>query len=123
MGENLIYYFLVKFADPAIIPDIHTVMFYNLFETAGGAYHHEDFAEHRAYLQGADVRGREGLVRAGDRVLGRVRQLGAAVLPALRPQPLARPRRDPQAPRARAARSISTSCSRPAGSGATGCTT
>jgi hypothetical protein len=50
MGENLIYYFLVKFADPGIIPWIHTVMFYNLFEDAGGAYQHDDFSEHRAYL-------------------------------------------------------------------------
>ncbi len=50
MGQDLIYYFLVKFADPAIVPDIHTVMFYNLYEDAGGAYHHDDFSEHRAYL-------------------------------------------------------------------------
>ncbi|MBA3456534.1 MAG: hypothetical protein H0T42_25825 [Deltaproteobacteria bacterium] len=51
MGENLIYYFLAKFADPRIITDIHTVMFYNLFEDAGGAYHHDNFNEHRALLQ------------------------------------------------------------------------
>jgi hypothetical protein len=50
MGMNLIYYFLVKFADPTIVPDIHTVMFYNLYEDAGGAYHHDNFDEHRAYL-------------------------------------------------------------------------
>jgi hypothetical protein len=50
MGEDLIYYFLVKFADPRIVPDIHTVMFYDLYEDAGGAYHHDDFSEHRAYL-------------------------------------------------------------------------
>ena len=50
MGQDLIYYFLVKFADPSIVPDIHTVMYYDLFESAGGAYHHEDFSEHRAYL-------------------------------------------------------------------------
>lgn len=49
-GEELLYYFLVKFANPDIIPDIHTVMFYNLFEPAGGAYHHEDFSEHRQFL-------------------------------------------------------------------------
>jgi hypothetical protein len=49
-GEDLIYYFLVKFCDPAIIPEIHTVMFYDLYENAGGAYDHEDFSEHRAYL-------------------------------------------------------------------------
>jgi hypothetical protein len=50
MGEDLIYYFLVKFADPSIIPDVHTVMFYDLYEDGGGAYHHDDFAEHRAYI-------------------------------------------------------------------------
>jgi len=51
MGETMIYYFLAQFADPAIIPDVHTVMFYNLFEDAGGAYHHDSFADHRALLQ------------------------------------------------------------------------
>nr|MBA3540779.1 hypothetical protein [Deltaproteobacteria bacterium] len=51
MGEDLIYYFLVKFASPAIIPDIHTVMYYNLFEDAGGAYHHANFTEHLDYLE------------------------------------------------------------------------
>jgi hypothetical protein len=51
MGEDLPYYFLVKYADPAIVPNIHTVMYYNLFEDAGGAYGHADFGEHRAYLQ------------------------------------------------------------------------
>ncbi len=50
MGEDLIYYFLVKFADPAIIPDVHTVMFYDLYEPTGGAYHHEDFSAHREFL-------------------------------------------------------------------------
>jgi len=51
MGEELIYYFLVKFADAAIIPNVHTVMFYNLFEDAGGAYHHDSFLDHRLFLQ------------------------------------------------------------------------
>ncbi len=51
MGENLIYYFLVKFADAAIIPDVHTTFYFNLFEPAGGAYQHPDFSEHRQYLQ------------------------------------------------------------------------
>ncbi len=51
MGENLIYYFLAKFADSRIITDIHTVMFYNLFEDAGGAYHHDNFVDHRQLLQ------------------------------------------------------------------------
>jgi len=50
MGEDLIYYFLVKFADPSIIPDIHTVMFYDLYEPTGGAYKHEDFSAHREFL-------------------------------------------------------------------------
>ncbi len=49
-GQNVIYYFLVQWADPRIVPYIHTVMYYNLFESAGGAYHHEDFSEHREYL-------------------------------------------------------------------------
>jgi hypothetical protein len=49
-GQNVIYYFLVQWADPRIVPYIHTVMYYNLFEDAGGAYHHEDFSEHRDYL-------------------------------------------------------------------------
>lgn len=51
MGQDLIYYFLVQFADPSIVPDIHTVMYYDLFEDAGGAYQHQDFSEHRAYLE------------------------------------------------------------------------
>ena len=49
-GEDQIYYFLVRYADPAIVPYIHTVMYYTLFDDAGGAYHHEDFSEHRHYL-------------------------------------------------------------------------
>ncbi|MEZ4401831.1 MAG: hypothetical protein R3B06_17515 [Kofleriaceae bacterium] len=50
MGEDLIYYFLVKFADPRIVPQVHSVMYYNLFEDAGGAYHHDQFDEHRQFL-------------------------------------------------------------------------
>ena len=50
MGENQIYYFLVRYASEKIIPWIHTVMYYNLFEDAGGAYNHEDFSDHRDYL-------------------------------------------------------------------------
>lgn len=50
MNEEMIYYFLVKFANPAIVPQVHTVMYYNLFEDAGGAYHHDEFDEHRAFL-------------------------------------------------------------------------
>jgi hypothetical protein len=58
MGEDLLYYFLIKFADPGIIHDVHTTMFYNLFETTSGAYHHNDFSEHRAYLFDQQCRGR-----------------------------------------------------------------
>lgn len=49
-GQNLQYYFLVQFADPSIVPWVHTVMFYDLFEGADGAYHHDEFDEHRAFL-------------------------------------------------------------------------
>ncbi len=49
-GEEMIYYFLAQFADPDIVPWVHTVMLYNLFEDAGGAYHHENFDEHRDFL-------------------------------------------------------------------------
>ena len=51
MGEDLLYYFLVKYAHPSIIPDIHTVMFYNLFEPAHGAYQHTDFSQHLAFIK------------------------------------------------------------------------
>ncbi len=60
MGEDLIYYFLVKFTDPSIIADIHTVMFYNLFESAGGAYQSENFFEHRDYLRERMCAGQRG---------------------------------------------------------------
>jgi hypothetical protein len=51
MGMNIIFYFLVKYADPTIVPDIHTVMYYDLFEDAGGAYQSPDFSQHRQYLE------------------------------------------------------------------------
>lgn len=51
MGETLLYYFLVKFANPAIVPWVHTTMYYNLFEDAGGAYLHDRFDEHRDFLE------------------------------------------------------------------------
>ncbi|MGE0400687.1 MAG: hypothetical protein AB7T06_28510 [Kofleriaceae bacterium] len=51
MGENIIFYFLVKFATENLIPDIHTTMYYDMFEDAGGAYHHDQFDEHLAYLR------------------------------------------------------------------------
>ncbi len=60
MGEEMIYYFLAQFADDAIIPDVHTVMFYNLFEDANGAYQHETFGEHRAFLQERMCAGKRG---------------------------------------------------------------
>jgi hypothetical protein len=50
MGETLLYYFLVKYADPSIIHDVHSVMFYTLFDTASGAYHADNFFKHRDYL-------------------------------------------------------------------------
>ncbi len=49
-NEPLLYYFLVKFADERIVPLVHTVMFYNLTDSAGGAYAHDDFSEHREFL-------------------------------------------------------------------------
>ncbi len=49
-NQNLQYYFLVQYADPAIVPWVHTVMFYDLFEGADGAYLHDEFDEHRAFL-------------------------------------------------------------------------
>ena len=50
MNRDLIYYFLVQYADPTITPDIHTVMYYNLYDDAGGAYQHDMFDEHKQYL-------------------------------------------------------------------------
>ena len=99
MGEDLLYYFLVKFAHPAIIPDVHTVMFYNLFEPAHGAYQHTDFAEHLDSSASARVRARRSAT-SRDRVLGRVRQLIPQDFP-LYAKPLARSR---AAPRARSVR-------------------
>ncbi|MBW2255191.1 MAG: hypothetical protein JRI25_11405 [Deltaproteobacteria bacterium] len=48
--EEMIFYFLAQFADPSIVPWVHTVMYFDLFEPAHGAYHHEEFDEHRAFL-------------------------------------------------------------------------
>ena len=50
MGMDILYYFLVKYANPAIVPWIHSVMYYDLFEDTGGAYQHDDFSQHRQYL-------------------------------------------------------------------------
>ena len=49
-GERMLYYFLVQFADPSIVPWVHTVMFYGLYNDAGGAYFHDDFSDHREFL-------------------------------------------------------------------------
>lgn len=50
-GETMVYYLLAQYADPEITPWVHTVMFYNLYEDPGGAYHHQDFDQHRALLE------------------------------------------------------------------------
>ncbi|HEY5944091.1 MAG TPA: hypothetical protein VIV40_01305 [Kofleriaceae bacterium] len=50
MGRDLLYYFLIQYVDPSVIPDIHTVMYFNLYDDAGGAYQHDTFSEHRQYL-------------------------------------------------------------------------
>ena len=49
-GQSMIYYFLAQFAHPDIVPWVHTVMYYNLFEPANGAYHHDDFQAHQSFL-------------------------------------------------------------------------
>jgi hypothetical protein len=49
-GREIPYYFLATYV-PGIIPWIHTVMYYNLFDPAGGAYEQEDFSEHRELLR------------------------------------------------------------------------
>lgn len=49
-GKTQLYYFLVQYAKAPIRPWVHTVMFYDLFEDAGGAYNHAEFTEHRQFL-------------------------------------------------------------------------
>ena len=49
-NQEMIYYFLAAYANPEIVPWVHTVMYYNLFEATNGAYHHNDFTEHREFL-------------------------------------------------------------------------
>ena len=49
-GKSQLYYFLVRYANAAIVPWVHTVMYYTLFDDAGGAYGHAEFDEHRAFL-------------------------------------------------------------------------
>jgi hypothetical protein len=50
-GREQLYYFLVRYVNPRIVPRVHTVMFYNLYDSAGGAYQHRDFSEHREFLR------------------------------------------------------------------------
>lgn len=52
-GRTMTYYFLATYADRPIEPFVHTVMYYNLYEDAGGAYGMDAFTEHREYLEGA----------------------------------------------------------------------
>ena len=49
-GQTYQYYFLTQFADPEIVPWVHSVMYFDLFEDAGGAYMHDEFTEHRQFL-------------------------------------------------------------------------
>ena len=50
MGQTLNFYFLAEYANPAIVPWVHTVMYYTLYASAGGAYGYDEFADHRAML-------------------------------------------------------------------------
>ncbi|MDW8245057.1 MAG: hypothetical protein RMJ84_00625 [Sandaracinaceae bacterium] len=50
MGNRILYYFLIDYARRPIRPWVHTVMYYGLFGSAGGAYNHANFNEHREYL-------------------------------------------------------------------------
>ncbi len=58
-GQEVQYYFLIQFADPGFTPWVHTVMYYNLYEDAGGAYGHDDFSEHRQFLLDEMASGQE----------------------------------------------------------------
>ncbi|TNE85032.1 MAG: hypothetical protein EP330_26885 [Deltaproteobacteria bacterium] len=58
-GEEILYYFLSDYIDADIRPWIHTVMYYNLYEDAGGAYLHDEFDEHRAFLHDKLIAGEE----------------------------------------------------------------
>ncbi|MBN8610337.1 MAG: hypothetical protein J0L92_07120 [Deltaproteobacteria bacterium] len=49
-GQEMLYYFLVQYAERPIRPWVHTVMYYGLWGDAGGAYNHDEFDEHRAFL-------------------------------------------------------------------------
>lgn len=52
-GKAMTYYFLATYADRPIEPFVHSVMYYNLYEDAGGAYGLDSFTEHRTYLEEA----------------------------------------------------------------------
>jgi hypothetical protein len=58
-GQKMTYYFLANYADRPIEPFVHSVMFYNLYEDAGGAYGLDSFTEHREYLEGALAEGKK----------------------------------------------------------------
>ncbi|MFO0714059.1 MAG: hypothetical protein U0353_29650 [Sandaracinus sp.] len=59
MGQEMLYYFLVQYADRPVRPWVHTVMYYGLWGDAGGSYNHESFDEHRAFLLDRLRMGRE----------------------------------------------------------------
>lgn len=50
MGEEQIYYFLVRHASEPLVPWVHTVMYYSMQDPTNGAYHHDDFGEHRQLI-------------------------------------------------------------------------
>ncbi|MCA9493826.1 MAG: hypothetical protein KC621_28040, partial [Myxococcales bacterium] len=56
-GKEILYYFLGAELDD-VTPWIHTVMFYDLYEDAGGAYLHDEFDEHRDFIEDALAQGR-----------------------------------------------------------------
>ena len=49
-GEEMLYYYLPKYADPRLAVYVHTVMLYNLYDPAFGTYGHEDFSSHHEFL-------------------------------------------------------------------------
>ncbi len=50
-GQTVLYYFLVKYCDPQIVPWIHTVMYFDFYQPVDGAYNMPNFDQHLAYLQ------------------------------------------------------------------------
>jgi hypothetical protein len=50
MGMTMPYYELVRFADPHVVPWIHTVFDFDLFEPTSDAYGLTDFSRQRGYL-------------------------------------------------------------------------